>query len=256
MFETERMNDKNAADYSRQIRDNLYEIHKRISSACRNAGRDESSVRLLLATKTVPPGAIRAAVEAGENLVGENKMQEFAAKYEALADLKHERHFIGHLQSNKVKDALKYVTCIETVDSLELARKLDKYLAEANRSIDIMIQINTSFENSKSGLNPDKVLPFLREILRFKTLNVKGFMTIGLLDSEPEKVRPSYASLREIRDAAASEGLIGRQAELSMGMSGDLEIAINEGATIVRVGSAIFGRRIKIAESKSQDFQN
>ena len=119
-----------------------------------------------------------------------------------------------------------------------------------------MIQINTSFENSKSGLNPDKVLPFLREILRFKTLNVKGFMTIGLLDSEPEKVRPSYASLREIRDAAASEGLIGRQAELSMGMSGDLEIAINEGATIVRVGSAIFGRRIKIAESKSQDFQN
>ncbi|MDR2563062.1 MAG: YggS family pyridoxal phosphate-dependent enzyme [Prevotellaceae bacterium] len=238
------MNDKIDVDYRLKIRDNLRVIHERISSACRNAGRDESSVRLLLATKTIAPEAIRIAIEAGENLVGENKMQEFAAKYEALADLKHERHFIGHLQSNKVKDALKYVTCIETVDSMDLARKLDKYLSEANRSIDIMIQVNTSFEKSKSGLNPDETLPFLRDISTLKTLNTKGFMTIGLLDSEPEKVRPSYAKLREIRDAAAKEGLVGRQAELSMGMSGDLEIAINEGATIVRVGSAVFGTRI------------
>jgi pyridoxal phosphate enzyme (YggS family) len=232
--------------YYRTILENLHNVHSRISLACRNAGRNESSVRLLLATKTVSPLAIRVAIEAGENLTGENRMKEFALKHDELIDLKHERHFIGHLQSNKVKDALKYVSCIETVDSLELARKLDKHLHEANRSMDIMIQINTSFEKSKSGLNPDDALTFLREILKFETLKVKGFMTIGLLDAEPEKIRPSYARLREIRDIAANEGLVSPQAELSMGMSGDLEIAIEEGATIVRAGSAVFGNRLYI----------
>lgn len=231
--------------YHRNIQLNLAHIHQRIEAACKVADRNPSSVRLLLATKTVPPTGIRAAIDAGETLIGENRMQEYAEKAAALADLQCERHFIGHLQTNKIKDALKYVSCIQSVDRMDLVTKLDQRLQLEGRTMDIMVQVNTSFEESKFGMNPDEVISFLKEAVQYETLKIKGFMTIGLFDTEAEKVRPSYRRLREIRDQAIAEGIVPSTAcELSMGMSNDLETAIQEGATIVRVGTAIFGQRI------------
>ncbi|MDR0559094.1 MAG: YggS family pyridoxal phosphate-dependent enzyme [Prevotellaceae bacterium] len=228
-----------------EILNNIETVRRRIISACKKSGRNPDSVRLLLAVKTVEPEKIRVAVEAGETLIGENKIQEFAEKNSALSDLKYEKHFIGHLQTNKLKDIVKYeINCVQSLDRLELACKLDRRMQDVGRSIDVMVQVNTSFEKSKFGLEPDSVNPFLKKLKQYETLNVKGFMTIGLFDSDSENVRPSYTRLREIRDSAVSEGLVHAGCELSMGMSGDLETAIEEGATIIRVGSAIFGTRL------------
>lgn len=223
---------------------NLKQVHQRIEDACRLSNRNPSDVQLLLATKTVPAEKIRIAIEAGETLIGENKMQELRDKDSGLKDLNIERHFIGHLQTNKVKDVLKYVSCIQSLDRLSLAEELDKQLLKENRSIDVFIQVNTSFEESKFGLAPTEVVPFIREIKKYKTLNIKGLMTIGLLDVEKEKMRPSLQLLREIRDQiydAQIEGVT--NLKLSMGMSQDLELAIAEGSNIVRVGTSIFGNR-------------
>jgi pyridoxal phosphate enzyme (YggS family) len=227
------------------IIDNIKSIRNRMSLACGRAGRSADSVRLLLATKTVAPDRIRVAIEAGETLLGENRIQEFAVKNPELSDLKYERHFIGHLQTNKIKDILKYdVQCIQSLDNMELMHKLDRRLQADGRSIDVLVQVNTSFEASKFGLNPDEVFAFLKELRKCDTLKLKGFMTIGLFDSDTEAVRGSYVRLRELRDRSISEGIISPESrELSMGMSSDLETAIEEGATIVRIGSAVFGAR-------------
>jgi pyridoxal phosphate enzyme (YggS family) len=228
------------------IVNNIKIIRNRIASACERVGRDADSVRLLLATKTVAPDRVRIAIEAGETLLGENRIQEFAVKNPELSDLKYERHFIGHLQANKVKDIVKYgIDCVQSLDSVELIHRLDRRFQEEGRSLDVMVQVNTSFEASKFGLNPDEVFAFLKELKKYDTLKLKGFMTIGLFDSDAEAVRLSYTRLRELRDRAIAEGIISHESrELSMGMSADLETAIEEGATIVRVGSAIFGCRL------------
>jgi pyridoxal phosphate enzyme (YggS family) len=225
---------------------NIKNIHNRMELACKRAGRDADSVRLLLATKTVAPDRIRIAIEAGETWLGENRIQEFAVKNPELSDLEYKRHFIGHLQLNKVKDIVKYgIDCVQSLDSIELMHKLDSRFQTEGRSLDVMVQINTSFETSKSGLNPDDAFSFLKELKKYDTLKLKGFMTIGLFDSDMEAVRSSYTRLRELRDRAISEGIISPESrELSMGMSGDLETAIEEGATIVRVGTAVFGTRM------------
>jgi pyridoxal phosphate enzyme (YggS family) len=224
---------------------NIKNIRNRISQACEKAGRDAGSVKLLLATKTVTADRIRVAIEAGETLIGENRIQEFAIKNQALSDLKYEKHFIGHLQVNKLKDIAKYeVECIQSLENIELMHKLDRRFMAEGCSIDVMVQVNTSFEPSKFGLPPENVIAFLKELKKYDTLKLKGFMTIGLFDSDAETVRPSYTRLKELRDMAISEGIISPESgELSMGMSNDLETAIEEGATIVRVGSAIFGTR-------------
>lgn len=223
---------------------NLKQVHDRIEKACKASGRDVGDVQLLLAVKTVPAERIRIAIEAGENLIGENKMQEFRDKDSELKDLTIERHFIGHLQTNKVKDVLKYVSCIQSLDRLSLAEELHKQLQKENRTIDVFVQVNTSFEESKFGLSPTEVIPFIKEIRKYETLKIKGLMTIGLLDVEKEKMRPSLHLLKEIRDQiykAEIEGLT--HLKLSMGMSQDLELAVAEGSNIVRVGTSIFGNR-------------
>jgi pyridoxal phosphate enzyme (YggS family) len=227
------------------IVNNIKNIRNRIALACERAGRDADSVKLLLATKTVTPDRVRIAIEAGETLLGENRIQEFAVKNPELSDLKYERHFIGHLQANKVKDIVKYgIDCVQSLDSVELIHLLDRRFQAEGRSLDVLVQVNTSFEASKFGLNPDEVFAFLEELKKYDTLKLKGFMTIGLFDSDAEAVRLSYMRLRELRDRAITEGIIAPESrELSMGMSADLETAIEEGATIVRVGSAIFGKR-------------
>jgi pyridoxal phosphate enzyme (YggS family) len=223
---------------------NLRQVHDRIENACKLSGRAVADVKLLLATKTVPAENIRIAIEAGETLIGENKMQEFRDKDSALKDLNMERHFIGHLQTNKVKEVLKYVTCIQSLDRLTLAAELNKQLCRENQSIAVFIQVNTSFEESKFGLPPAEVLSFIKEIKKYETLKIQGLMTIGLLDVEKEKMRPSLQLLRKVRDDIYNAKIDGiTHLELSMGMSQDLELAIAEGSNLVRVGTSIFGNR-------------
>ncbi|WP_343691848.1 YggS family pyridoxal phosphate-dependent enzyme [Chitinophaga sp.] len=217
---------------------NIQAVHKRIKAACDLAGRDVQDVQLLLATKTVPPEKIRIAIEAGENLIGENKVQEFRDKHEALKDLRVERHFIGHLQTNKVKDVLKYVSCIQSLDRAPLAQELDRHLQREGRHLDVFIQVNTSYEESKFGVRPEDVEALVETVQSYDTLRIKGLMTIGLLDVEVEKMRPSLKLLSVIRERLGMNHL-----QLSMGMSQDLEPAIAEGSNIVRVGTSIFGNR-------------
>ncbi|MCC9070364.1 YggS family pyridoxal phosphate-dependent enzyme [Flavobacterium sp. F-65] len=223
---------------------NLKDVHQRIENACKLSGRDISDVQLLLATKTVPAEKIRIAIEAGETLIGENKMQELRDKDSELRTLNIERHFIGHLQSNKIKDVLKYVTCIQSLDRISLAEELHKQLQKQGRNLDVFVQVNTSYEESKFGLAPKEVIAFIKEIKKYDTLNVKGLMTIGLLDVQKEKMQPSLRLLREIRDEIYAEGIENqKKLLLSMGMSQDLELAIAEGSNMVRIGTSIFGNR-------------
>lgn len=227
------------------IIENLKIIHERMNNACKNAGRTEKDVQLLMATKTVSAENILVALQTGEQLIGENKVQELKEKYDYLKIQAHQSHFIGHLQTNKIKEVLKYADCIESVDRLDLVEKLDKRLQFEGRQLDIFMQINTSYEESKFGVSPEEALTLIKQISKYDTLNVKGLMTIGLFTSEHEKLRRCFQLLKKIQTQIKELDLPNIEMnELSMGMSGDLEIAIEEGATIVRVGTAIFGKRI------------
>lgn len=231
-------------EVAERIRRNIVAVRGRINSACERSGREPDSVRLLLATKTVGPEAIRVAIESGEDLVAENRVQEVRPKFEALEDLDYERHFIGHLQSNKINALVPYVSCVQSLDRLSLARKLQNKLEREDETREVLIQVNTSGEESKFGLAPEDADEFAREVSRFDRLKVTGLMTIGLFTDDVELARPSLRLLRELRDRIRELNLdrIG-MGELSMGMTGDLEVAIEEGSTIVRVGTAIFGQR-------------
>lgn len=228
-----------------QIAENIQQILNRIAIACRKADRNPEEVKLLLATKTVSAERIKIALEAGQTLIAENKVQELKEKYEDLKDTPHTNHFIGHLQTNKIKDILKYdVSCLQSVDRLDLAQKLHQRLLSDNRTMDILIQVNSSDEESKFGASPDSVIELVKQVARFETLKIKGLMTIGILSAEPEEVRKCFQLLKSIQQQITKLAIPAvEMRELSMGMSGDLEIAIEEGATIVRVGTAIFGHR-------------
>lgn len=216
-----------------------------MDAACKIVNRKSEDVQLLLATKTVSAEKIEFALECGETLIGENKVQELKEKWEALKPYKHKSHFIGHLQTNKIKEVLRYVSCIESLDRLDLAQKLDQRLQFEGRCIEVFVQVNTSYEDSKFGIDPQKVISFIKEVSKYDTLKIKGLMTIGLFSSENEQVRKCFKLLKNIQEQVIEENIPKvEMKELSMGMSGDLEIAIEEGATIVRVGTAIFGKRI------------
>jgi len=225
---------------------NLNVILKRIENACINAGRNPKEVKLLMATKTVSADRIKIALQTGLTLIAENKVQEVKEKYEDLKNIPHTSHFIGHLQTNKIKDILKYgVQCVQSVDRLDLAEKLHQKLLAEEREMDILIQVNTSNEESKFGVSPENTLDLVKEISTLSTLKIKGLMTIGLFSSDEERVRTCFQLLKNLQQKITNLNLPNvEMKELSMGMSGDLEIAIQEGATIVRVGTAIFGERI------------
>lgn len=225
---------------------NLDQILQRIQQACAKCGRDHKEVRLLMATKTVPPERIKMALRAGQHLIGENKVQEVKEKYEALKDTPHELHFIGHLQTNKIKDILRYdVSCIQSLDRRELAEKLHRRLVFEKKKMDVFIQVNTSGEESKFGVHPDDAVSLVKQAAQLDTLRVKGLMTIGLFSAETEKVRQCFRLLKAIQQEVIALQIPNVSVEaLSMGMSGDLETAIEEGATIVRVGTAVFGQRV------------
>lgn len=225
---------------------NLNIINERIRKACEQSGRNIDEVRLLLATKTVSAERIRVALERGQMLIAENKVQELKEKYEDLKSIPHENHFIGHLQTNKIKDILKYdITCVQSLDRLELAEKLHQRLLAENKTMDVLIQVNTSNEESKFGVDPGEAIELTRKISNYTTLKIKGLMTIGLFSAETDKVRACFKILKKLQQDIITENIPDvEMKELSMGMSGDLETAIEEGATIVRVGTAVFGARI------------
>lgn len=225
---------------------NLNVVKERMKRACEKAGRASNEVKLLLATKTVSAERIEIALRAGETLIGENKVQEVKEKYEALKSVPHEQHFIGHLQTNKIKDILKYgVSCVQSLDRPELAEKLQQRLTFEHKTLNVFIQVNTSAEESKFGVSSDNVLELIKKVSEMDKLKIKGLMTIGLFSADVEKVRRCFRLLKSIQQDIMTRNIpnVDMQ-ELSMGMSGDLETAIEEGATIVRVGTAIFGKRI------------
>ena len=230
---------------SEYISQNLKTIHSRIDRACEKANRNTEEVRLLLATKTVDAEKILYALEQGESLIGENKVQELTQKCTYVEKMNPEVHFIGHLQTNKIKEVIKWASCIESIDRFDLAEKLHQRLTFEKKQIDIYIQVNTSYEESKFGVAPENAIELIRQVSALDTIHIKGLMTIGLFSAEAEKVRKCFQLLKSIQKEGMELNLPNVDLkELSMGMSGDLEIAIEEGATIIRVGTAIFGERI------------
>lgn len=229
----------------KSIEHNLKIIKTRIERACKKAGRNPKEVRLLLATKTVESERIKYALELGESLIGENKVQELKQKCSSVASLNPDVHFIGHLQSNKIKEVIKWANCIESIDRLSIAEKLQHRLEFEDKHIDVYIQVNTSSEVSKFGVSPEETMALVKAVSQLNRIHIKGLMTIGLLSSESDEVRACFKTLKSLQShIKASQIPNVTMEELSMGMSGDLEIAIEEGATIVRVGTAIFGERI------------
>ena len=228
------------------IIENIAQIKKRITDAALAADRNPEEVKLLLATKTVSAENIKIALESGERLIGENRAQELKSKYTDLLDVPHQKHFIGYLQTNKIKDLLCYdVTCIQSVDRLDLAEKLQARLEFEKKEMDVFIQVNTSNEESKFGIAPEKTIELTKQVANLPNIHIKGLMTIGLFSAEEAKVRVCFKLLKDIQQQIVALNLPGvEMKELSMGMSYDLEFAIEEGSTMVRVGTAIFGQRI------------
>ena len=225
-----------------EITANLASIQARIHAACAACGRDPAEVRLLPVSKTVPAERLHFAYDVGIRLLGENKVQEAYDKWQALSALPGlQWAVIGHLQSNKVKYVARFAAEFQALDSLDIAAALDRRLQQEGRSLDVFIQINTSDEPQKYGMAPDTAEAFIRALPAYSALRPRGLMTLALFSDDHEAVRRCFIRLRELRDRLQQQNPA--VAELSMGMSGDFELAIAEGATTVRVGQAIFGAR-------------
>ena len=221
----------------------LSDVRERIARAASRAKRDPASVRLIAVSKTFSPDYVRAAAQAGQVDFGENKVQEGLAKIAATADLALRWHLIGHLQSNKAKQATIFYA-IQSIDSSSLLQKVDQAAASGGRSLEVLVQVDLAKEPTKYGIDPAELRPVLDTAAACKAIRLKGLMLLPPAFDDPEAARPFFAALRTLRDGLIREGRDpSTLAELSMGMSHDFEIAIEEGATIVRVGSAIFGPR-------------
>lgn len=227
------------------FRHNLAVVQGRIAAACARVGRDAADVRLLPVSKTVEVSRLRAAVAAGCVWFGENKPQEADRKSAEMADVPGLRwSVIGHLQTNKAKLVARCADEFQALDSVRVAEVLERRLQEAGRALDVLVQVNTSGEASKFGLPPEEVGAFLQALKPYSALRVRGLMTLAMLSEDATQVRQCFVRLRTLRDALRQDTPDGMALdELSMGMSGDFEIAVEEGATIVRVGQAIFGSR-------------
>ncbi|WP_332302731.1 YggS family pyridoxal phosphate-dependent enzyme [Rhizobium sp. GR12] len=228
-------------DPAATFRVNLSAVEERIVRACQRSGRNRSDVRLLPITKTVPADILRYAFAAGIHDFGENKIQEAQSKKAELGEMDINWSIVGHLQSNKVKYLCHFAREFHALDSLRLADLLDKRLKREGRQLDVYVQVNTSGEESKFGLHPDALMPFIETLDQFEALRPRGLMTLALFSQDMDKVRPCFRLLRRLRDQAVLRNAA--VTELSMGMSGDFEEAIEAGANVVRVGQAIFGKR-------------
>lgn len=226
------------------IAENIYQVRRRIERACERAKRSPQDVKLVAVTKTVDAARIEQAIAAGVTDIGENRVQEAWRKYQAINAPSVHWHLVGHLQTNKAKRALQFATMIHSVDSVKLARELQTQAEKLERDIDILVQVNTSGEESKFGLEPAEAEGAIAEMAGMANLKIKGLMTIGAFTENMEVVRSCFVRLRQLRHQIndASFGRVQLQ-ELSMGMTNDFELAIEEGATLVRVGRSIFGER-------------
>lgn len=224
-----------------ELADRLADIQHRIAAACVRAERPQDSVRLLAVTKTHPPATVDAAVDLGLTLFGENRVQEAKAKIPHCSG-RATWHMIGHLQSNKARDAVELFSMIEGVDSLHIAREIDKRARQADKTLPVLLEVNVGGEASKSGFQPDTLLAEIEAIQALPNLQVQGLMTVPPWKPMPEQVRPFFVKARELK-ARCEERLCEPLPHLSMGMSADFEVAIEEGATIIRVGTALFGER-------------
>jgi pyridoxal phosphate enzyme (YggS family) len=222
----------------------LARVRQRIGEAARRAGRNPSDVRLIAVSKTFPIEAVREAYAAGQRDFGENKVQEALQKIDAGADMQIGWHLIGHLQSNKAKKAAARVGWVHTIDSADLLRRVDAAAAAAGRTVDVLIQVDLALEETKHGAPMEAVPGIIDAVAGVSAARLVGLMLLPPLVDDPEEARPWFRRLREERDRWVDGGVPrNRLAELSMGMSHDFEVAIEEGATMVRVGSAIFGER-------------
>jgi hypothetical protein len=222
------------------IRENLLRVTERIEKAAQNAGRNLKDIRLVAVSKTVETDRIKEAIEAGVSILGENYVQEAQKKIEEIGKSV-SWHFIGHLQSNKTKVAVRLFDAIHSVDSVALAEELNRRAQQVNRKIPVMIEVNLSGETTKFGTEEEKVTTVTQGVLKLDHLSLEGLMTMPPYFDDPEMSRPYFVQLRELKERLVKGGIPLK--ELSMGMSNDFEIAIQEGATYVRVGTAIFGAR-------------
>jgi pyridoxal phosphate enzyme (YggS family) len=232
------------------IAENVSHVQERVAAAARRAGRNPEEITLMGVGKTFPAESIREAHAAGLRVFGENRVQEFAGKAEALHDLTHaEWHLIGHLQSNKAAKATELFNAVDSVDSVRLAERLNAAAQNAGKTLAVLIEINVGGEEAKSGVAPasDELELILRDAPRWENLRIRGLMTVPPYSQDPEGARPYFRRLGEIRNGIAARHLpsVGLEV-LSMGMSHDFEVAIEEGSTCVRVGTAIFGERTKL----------
>ena len=225
------------------ISENLAAVTERMRQAALRCGRNPGEIRLVAVSKTVSPEKIREAINAGVTILGENYIQEARKKIEEIGGAI-EWHFIGHLQSNKVKYAVDLFTMIHSVDSVSLAEELNRAAEKRNKIIPVLVQVNISGEETKSGINPEETARLLTELSSMDRLSVRGLMTMPPWFENAEDARPYFAALRNLRDELSHMNIKNiTLRELSMGMSGDFEVAIEEGATLVRVGTALFGPR-------------
>ena len=228
-----------------ELVERLQTIRSRMAAACERAGRAVDSVQLLAVTKTHPPQTVEAAIELGLTLFGENRIQEAKAKIPQCSD-RATWHMIGHLQSNKAREAVELFAMIEGVDSLRIAGEINKRAEQADRIMPILLEVNVGGEASKSGFAPDALLAGIETIHRLPHVRIQGLMTVPPWKPVPEQARPFFARARQLKEQC--EAILGEPLpSLSMGMSGDFEVAIEEGATLIRVGTALFGERRKPA---------
>ena len=226
------------------ISENLRAIHRRIAAAAERSGRPAREINLLAVTKTRPAGQVLEAIEAGVRIIGENRVQEALAKHPSIGE-KVRWHLIGHLQKNKVKKALSIFEMIHSLDSLELAQEIERHAAGCSRVIDVLLQVNVSGEASKFGIAPPQAYQVVTRILQLPHLNLCGLMTIPPLSEDPEHSRPHFRALAALKEELNHKLGQERLVHLSMGMSNDFEVAIEEGADFIRVGSAIFATSSK-----------
>lgn len=226
------------------VEKNLEEIRGKIARAAWRCGRDPETIQLVAVSKKIDPALIQEAIAAGQRLFGENYMQEAREKISAVKE-KVQWHFIGHLQSNKAKDAAYFFDAVHTVDRLKLAKALDKYAGQAGKNLSVLVQVNVGEEPQKEGIATQDAEALLRSMQGLSHLTIAGLMTMPPFYDDPEAVRPYFRKLRQLAEDFAAKGYFAgkKDFELSMGMSGDFEVAIEEGATLVRIGTAIFGPR-------------
>lgn len=238
-------------DWAERIGANLAEVERRIRAACDRVGRDPAEVMIVAVTKTHPPAAVEAAVACGLRVFGENRVQEARAKI-PLCPGSARWHLIGHLQTNKVREAVGLFEMIQSVDSLKVALEIQRRAEQAGRRVPVLLEVNVAGESSKFGYAPDRLLEELGALNGLSRLEIQGLMTVPPWSPDPERVRPYFRRLRELK-LACEERLGVPLPHLSMGMSGDFEVAVEEGATMVRLGTVLFGPRASAVRSGAGD---